>query len=286
MSTVRFFAVIVIFGAAPAGATLARLVGSGFRTLDEGYELELSDGAAVRIERAMLVIGADGANSRVRRLAAPGHRWPRKYVAIQETYRCGDDGAAEFAAFFDASVTDFYGWSIPKSGRLLVGAALPVGTDVRRRFARLTGKLRRMGFLPPRAKPTGRTAAMILRPFSADELCPVAVSPRDGIPGGVALIGEAAGWISPSSAEGFSFAFRSATAAADALRAGLRGFCGRYRLNTLPLQRGILLKGLKSRIICSPVIRHLLLRTGVGALNISSAPKRHHLLHPAAGDIL
>ena len=46
---------------------------------------------------------------------------------------------------------------------------------------------------------------------------PVSTSPIYNGAGGVALLGEAAGWISPSSAEGFSYAFKSARCLGDIL---------------------------------------------------------------------
>lgn len=58
-----------------------------------------------------------------------------------------------------------------------------------------------------------RERALLLRPEHISHIC----TGR----GRVALIGEAAGFISPSSAEGYSFAMKSALTMADALGRGM-----------------------------------------------------------------
>jgi len=52
----------------------------------------------------------------------------------------------------------------------------------------------------------------------------------------IAFIGEAAGWISPSSAEGISYAFKSAGALAEALLAAPSDFEKCYRRKTRHLR--------------------------------------------------
>ena len=80
--------------------------------------------------RAKLVIGADGAASLVRRLAFPGAPSPRRYVAIQATFELGLADPF-YGAVFDETLTDFYGWTVPKRGDLLAGIALPSGAGSR-----------------------------------------------------------------------------------------------------------------------------------------------------------
>ena len=260
----------------------------GFRKLDGGFEIRLLAGGRTCAERARVLIGADGAGSLVRRQAAPTRPRPARYLAIQETFRQLRP-LPYFSAYFDPSITDYYAWSIPKADHLLVGVALPIqkepaaGPDgdatPRATFEALKAKLRSAGTVLGAC--VGRSAGLILRPHRVDQLCPAA--------DGVVLVGEAAGWISPSSAEGLSYAFRSALAAAAALRAGPAGLARRYEANTRWLRWNILAKSVKSRLIYSPGVRRRLLRSGVGCLHLREARGPSPRLRPLAirpGDIL
>jgi flavin-dependent dehydrogenase len=88
---------------------------------------------------------------------------------------------------------------------------------------------------------------------------------------GIALLGEAAGWISPSSAEGLSYAFRSALMLADALRSAPDGFETRYHEKTGQLRRNILLKNLKSYVIFNPLLRKMVMNTGLQSIKVRSS---------------
>jgi len=86
--------------------------------------------------------------------------------------------------------------------------------------------------------------------------------------GGVALLGEAAGWISPSSAEGFSYAFESARCLAAALGHGPDGFNNRYARNTRDLRFNIVLKNLKSPFMYNNLLRKMILRSGFNSVKV------------------
>ena len=85
---------------------------------------------------------------------------------------------------------------------------------------------------------------------------------------GVALIGEAAGLISPSSAEGLSYAFSSAILLATAVSDSLNGFEKRYSEATARLRRNLFFKNLKSHFIFNPCLRRLVMRSGLRALDL------------------
>ncbi len=82
---------------------------------------------------------------------------------------------------------------------------------------------------------------------------------------GAYRIGEAAGWISPSSAEGYSYAFTSAAALAKAiLKDGPEEKILRaYQLATLSLMGNIIFKQAKSIIMFSPFLRQMVMHSGV-----------------------
>lgn len=210
-------------------------------------------------EETRLLVGADGAGSMVRKLAFSGKPRPRIYVSIQEWFEAKEP-LPYFSSIFDSDITDFYSWTIPKDGRLIVGTAVPLGQGPSRRFELLLGKLRAKGYRL--GKPLRRHGAFILRPSGPGE---VVIGE-----GRVALIGEAAGWISPSSAEGISYAFRSATALAEAIRVEPENPCPRYFRRTLKLRFNIICKIAKSPFMYSPFLRKIVMKSGVKSLKISA----------------
>jgi len=227
-----------------------------FRTSEGGH-------ASVR---ARLVIGADGASSLVRKLAFPGAAQPRRYSAIQATFaRSSED--AYYGAIFDATLTDFYGWSIPKAEHVLLGAAFPAGPGVSARFDTLIERARVSGM--QLGDEISRESGMVSRPTNPWHLCPGA--------GEVLLAGEAAGFISPSSAEGISYALRSAALLANALEPGLQDAGLRYRAAASTLALRVGLKATKASAIYASGTRRLIMRSGVGAIpsgaGMRSAPR-------------
>jgi flavin-dependent dehydrogenase len=126
-----------------------------------------------------------------------------------------------FSSLFDPEITDYYCWTIPKDDHLIIGAALPPRDRTAERFELLKHKLRACGL--HFGKRIRREAAFLLRPLAARQ-----VSTGNT---GIVLLGEAAGWISPSSAEGLSYAFRSALALAQ-VRAGPANVERRYHRAT------------------------------------------------------
>ena len=151
---------------------------------------------------------------------------------------------------------DFYGWTIPKHDRILLGAAFPAAAGVGARFEALVARSRARGVRL--GEELQRSSAMVLRPSSPLQLLPGADP--------VLLVGEAAGFISPSSAEGISYALRSAAALGDALAAGVSGAGARYRLAAAPIAAGVAMKVVKARTVYGSVFRGLALKTGVGAI--------------------
>ncbi len=228
------------------------------------FRIEVAQGDKTYTEKARILIGADGGSSRVRRQMAPAFPLPRKYLAIQEWIEECDD-LPYFTSIFDPEITDYYCWTIPKGDHLLVGAALDPTKEAPAKFELLKRLLRSSGIRL--GKTVKREGALILRPMETGHV----FTGRDG----VALVGEAAGWISPSSAEGISYAFRSAQALAEALRHTPEGFEERYHHETRHLRRNILLKIIKSRVIFGPTLRRIVMTSGLQSVT----PHRSRNLH-------
>ena len=219
---------------------------------DDFFQLKFLQGDRTYFEKARILIGADGASSIVRLQMAPGRSFPRKYFAIQEWVE-GDSSLPYFTALFDREISDYYCWTIPKSDYLVIGAALQPRAKTSEKFTLLKETLRSKGI--QFGKTMWREGAFILRPMKLTHL----FTGKDRI----AFIGEAAGWISPSSAEGISYAFRSARALAEALLTAPDRFEKCYRKKTRHLRRNISLKILKSHFILNPTLRKAVMNSGL-----------------------
>jgi len=221
---------------------------------------------------ARLVVGADGAASLVRRLAFGHVARPKRYVALQSEHEI-DKYEPHFGAVFDERLTDFYGWTVPKEDRLLVGIALPSGAGEPRHaaevHARFVEVVRSAGFMI--GAEIARSSAPISRPTSLRQLCPGG--------NGVLLVGEAAGLISPSSAEGISYALRSGADLALALDEGISGVEARYRAAVAPLAARVALKGAKGAAIYGRMTRRAIMRSGIAA--IGTRPVLEHVMTEA-----
>jgi flavin-dependent dehydrogenase len=205
--------------------------------------------------RARLVIGADGANSSVRRLAYSGEPRPERYTAIQAVFDVTHPDPF-YGAVFDEHATDFYGWTIPKGGVLYVGGAFPAGPGVSARFDALVSRMREAGFRF--GAELSRGAATISRPTRPSHLFA-------GVDQTL-LVGEAAGFISPSSGEGISYALRSAAYLAEATASELDGVGHRYAMAAMPLALKVGVKAVKGRVIYGPHARRLVMRSRLGTL--------------------
>ncbi len=226
-----------------------------------GYRLHLYNNGRREMFRARVVAGADGASSAVRRLVFPRLPSPRRYLAIQEWFHA-EEPLPYFSAIFDPAITDFYAWTIPKEKNMILGAALAPGSSAAPKFALLKEKLAARGYRLDRV--IKRESALILRPHAGE----VFTGSQ-----GILLIGEAAGWISPSSAEGLSYAFASALMAAKALTGGLPSAAAIYRKLAAPLKRNILLKNMKAPFIYSPPLRRLSMSSGLLSMKVNNPIK-------------
>ncbi len=146
------------------------------------------------------VIAADGAQSFVRSTCFPDIPSMKMYVSIQEIFNTSSDHPAYYG-IFDSSITDYYSWIIQKKNEIIVGSALEINDQVNAKFEILKQKIDQECDIELK-NPIRREGAFIARPtrfahlfFGSDR---------------IAIIGEASGAISPTSAEGYSYTLKTA----------------------------------------------------------------------------
>jgi flavin-dependent dehydrogenase len=228
-----------------------------FESDPEGVTIKLTDNKSTREHRARLLVGADGASSMVRKTALPDAPKPRGYIAIQHWVEAHPH-LPYFSTVFDPAISDYYCWTIPKENHLLIGAALRPGPDVHDKFELLKTRLRENGVEFGDA--IHKESAFILRPTRPSQISTGS--------GNVLLAGEAAGFISPSSAEGFSYAFKSAIICAQTLSRSLQDAPERFKKNTRNLRTNLMMKNLKSHFIYNPTTRNLVMRLGLLSMHV------------------
>lgn len=202
-----------------------------------------------------LLIGADGANSKVRKIIDPKGKTPVKYIAIQEWYEC-EKPMPYYTAIFDEEISDFYSWTIPKGNYILLGAALRPKDKPWEKFQLLKEKLMLKGF--DLSKKTKTEGAMIFRTKHLPQIL--------FGKGNVLLIGEAAGAISPSSAEGFSYGLRTSFYLSQAMENGLKDVLKSYKGKAKKIKINLLLKNLKSPAMYNKQLRHMAMRSRLNAM--------------------
>ncbi len=223
---------------------------------EKGYEVKYSIGEKKQSAKCRIIVGADGAFSKIRRLISNEKNNPKTYISIQEWFRAKEN-IPFFTAIFDKDISDFYSWIIPKEKNMLLGAALSPNDNPQIKFNMLKERLKEFGF--NLTDPIKKEGAFIYRPTRLSHFF-------TGIDN-IALIGEAAGAISPSSAEGFSYALRSAIFLSKSLDSGIDGFLKRYNKEIKTIKRNILLKNIKSIVMYKPFLRKIAMRSGFESMN-------------------
>lgn len=226
-----------------------------YTQIPEGYEVNYLHKGKVLSAKTRIIVGADGAYSKIRMSIDKGIAIPERYISIQEWFECRDN-VPYFTAIFDEKITDFYSWIIPKENCLLLGSALNPKDRPKEKFDMLKEKLSQLGFhLENKIKTEG---AYINRPKKLSQF----------YAGGnkIALIGEAASAISPSSAEGISYALKSSLYLAQSLDKGIDGFLNRYEQKTQNIKLNLLIKNIKSPIMYQPLIRQFAMKSGLQSI--------------------
>lgn len=216
----------------------------------------LQDGKLCIISGKYLV-GGDGSNSLVRKTFFHD-RTIRQYVCIQEWYKTLEKSPS-YMTIFDQEITDSYGWLNYKDDHVIFGAAFP-RADCKLRFLKLKEKMIQDG--QKFGEMIKREVCQVTSPRSVKELC----YGRDKI----FLIGEAAGFISPSSLEGISYAMESGHLLAEAFNKGKGSFYF-YKKSLRPLRRKLFTKILKNKLLYTPTLRKWLMLSNISTIKINKS---------------
>jgi flavin-dependent dehydrogenase len=227
----------------------------GFAEIPCGYEIRYNYNGQEISAKTRVIVGADGACSVLRKSISKNINIPERYISIQEWFKCPYP-MPYFTAIFDEEVSDFYSWIIPKENHLLLGSALTPRENTREKYNILKTKLTQLGFsFDNKIKTEG---AYIYRPKKVSQF----YAGKDGI----ALVGEAAGAISPSSAEGISYALKSSMYLAQSLEEGIDEFLDRYRQKVKDIKLNLLIKNLKSSAMYNPLLRQLAMKSSLQSI--------------------
>lgn len=223
--------------------------------IPEGYIIRYVHNKKERSSKAKIIIGADGAFSMVRKYISKDIINPKRYIAIQEWFK-SPYSMPYFTAIFDEEISDFYSWIIPKNNHILLGSALSPKNNTKEKYNILKTKLTRLGFnFENKIKVE---SAYIYRPKKISQFY---IGKNN-----IALIGEAAGAISPSSAEGISYALKTSLYLSESLEEGMDGFLDRYKQKSKDIKLNLLIKNLKSPAMYNSSLRKLAIKSGITSI--------------------
>lgn len=231
--------------------------------INGGFEITYKAGLKTSVLQARVVVGADGAASMVRRALFPKKK-PTQYMSIQQWFQ-NDRLTPFYSCIFDSKNTDCYSWALSKDQSLIFGGAYPMDHS-RERFERQKKQLERFGIAL--GEPFKTEACLVLRPKSPKDFCCGEQ--------GAFFIGEAAGFISPSSLEGISSAIGSAVLLGNILLQGSSRMNERYDAATRKMRAKILMKRLKCPFMYQPFLRKLVMKSGLTAISVQDGDLSQH----------
>lgn len=215
----------------------------------------------IAVAEGRYIVGADGAHSEVRK-SIKHQLKTRTYIAIQQWFKLEEQQLAPcYSCIFDYETTNCCSWIIGKDGYLIYGGAFERSKG-REQYELQKKRMDRVGI--SLEKPIRTEACEVLRPTGSGSF----FTGR----GTIYLVGEAAGFISPSSLEGISSAFISATKLAESIlsqdKRGAIAVQRRYKNAVRFLKLKLILKNVKCIFMYHPKIRKWVLKSGITSMSV------------------
>lgn len=232
---------------------IEKLIGTATEITEtpDGFSVTYSGNGISGTVCGKYLIGADGGDSIVRKTFFPEIRI-RRYISIQQHFKVNPD-APGYACIFDAKSTECCAWIIKKGENMIFGGAFEP-KDCRKNFEKLKMRVEEHGI--HLGEPIKTEACMLARPKNTGQI----FSGNEK----VFLLGEAAGFVSPSSFEGISRAMYSGEYAAKAFDSNNPQ--KDYKNRTAQLRFKIMLKLMKSPFMYRPLLRKAVMISGITAI--------------------
>lgn len=195
--------------------------------------------------KSKYLIGADGASSITRKTFFK-ERKIEKLLSIQEWYK-KENTSLKYSCIFDSKITPTYAWTFVKDEYLIYGGAF----HGRKEFEK--------GSKSIGLKPIKREACLITNTKRMKDI----ITGKNN----VFLLGEAAGFISPSSYEGISFALTSAMILSKVFNENDNNLNKIYNKKTIKLKLKMLTKIIKAKL-CNKLLRKIIMKSGIQSIKV------------------
>ncbi len=208
--------------------------------------------------KSKFLVGADGCSSIVRRKFFSDKTM--KYISIQEWYKCRDASDSFYSCIFDKKTSSSCSWMIHKDEYLIYGGAFDI-KNARESFNIQKSKLEKMLNLDL-SKVYKKESCLVYRPRHFWDF----ITGKNG----AYLIGEAAGFISPSSFEGISSALISANTLADTFNKydKTNKITRKYRHKSIKLKVKLIIKTIKRWFMYTELTRYLIMKFNIGSVKV------------------
>lgn len=233
---------------------------TGYEKSGENYLVRFFDSNGEKNLVCRSIVGGDGANSVIRSILLPEKLRKDMYIAIQQWFYASDcsghEGKDSFSCIFDESVSDSYAWTFTKDDKIAFGGAYPKQNS-RELFESEKKNLAKYGMTF--GEPVSTEACNVVFAKNTQKFLLGSKTEK------IYLIGEAAGLISPSSLEGISSALKSGCELGKIFTPE-RSVMGEYSKKLRLLRLKLRIKRFKSFVLCSPLLRFFVMRSGIGSV--------------------